>query len=145
MARPRQSQGRPGTKVIPPAFEAGHRPVADKTHRSATVSLRHPGTAQSWSEADQQMVETPNEPYWVGPALITALDTRDQTRVTVGDREVVIRYDVAITADVTPTVDDLATVTEIDDAHLAGRTLLVAQITGGSLRFERNFGCSLTD
>lgn len=145
MPRPLQSQGRPGTQVIPTGWEAGHRPVADKTHRAATVQLRHPGTRQAFDPDTEQMVEVPNEPYWTGPARIQALDTRDQVRITAGDRDVVIRYDVSITADALPAVNDLVTVTEIDDAQLGGRTLLVAQITGGSLRFERNFGCALTD
>ena len=145
MPRPRQSQGRPGTAVIPSGFEAGHRPVADKTHRAATVSLRHPGTTQDFSEELEEMVEVPHEPYWTGPARITALATRDQTRVSAGDREVQIRYDVAVTADVAPAVDDLVTVTEVDDPYLLDRTLLFAQVAGGSLRFERLLGCSLND
>lgn len=145
MPRPRQSQGRPGTRVIPPGWEAGHRPVADKTHRAATIQLRHPGTTQAWSDADQEMVEVPLDPYWTGPARVTALATRDQVKITAGDREVVIRYDVAVTADVAPAIDDLVTVTEVDDPHLLDRSLLVAQITGGSLQFERLLGCSLAD
>ncbi|CAI9417359.1 DUF6093 family protein [Nocardioides sp. T2.26MG-1] len=143
--RPRRAYGRPGTAVIPDGWEADHRVVAEKTHRAATVSLRHPGTRQAWSETEQQNIEVPLDPYWTGPARVTELATRDQVKVTAGDREVVVRYDVAVDAGVVPSVDDLVTVTEVDDAFLAGRTLRVAQVSGGSLRFERVFSCSLND
>jgi len=111
----------------------------------ATVELSHPGTTQDWSDAVQQNVEVPNPPYWTGPARIQELATRDQTSVTVGDHEVSLRYLVVVPAGVDAAIDDLATVTEVDDAHLVGRSLLVAAVTAGSLRFERDLYCALTD
>lgn len=145
MPRPRRSYGRPGTQVIPADWAASHRPVAEKTLRDATVELRHPGSTQEWSDAAQEMVEVPNAAYWTGSARIQVLATRDQVTVTAGDREVTLRYLVAVQADVAPDVDDLVTVTVVDDAHLQGRSLLVAQVTTGSLRFERDLFCALTD
>jgi len=145
MPRPTRANGRPGTEVIPADWATSHRPTVEKTLRAATVELRHPGTRQEWSDADQQMVEVPLPPYYAGPARIQALATRDQTTVTVGDRETTIRYLVVVPAEIAPLVDDLATVVDGDDNHLRGRSLLVAQITAGSLLWERDLGCVLTD
>lgn len=145
MPRPTRSHGRPGTQVFPTDWATSHRPVAEKTMCDATVQLRHPGTEQDWSDAAGQMVEVPLPPYYDGPARIQALATRDQTTITAGDRVVTIRYLVVVPADVDPTVDDLVTVTVVDDVHLEDRSLLVAQVTAGSLRWERDLGCVLTD
>ena len=144
MPRPTRAYGRPGTGVIPANWAASHRPTVEKTMVGATVELAHPGTTQDW--VNEQMVEIPNPPYWTGPARIQELATRDQSDVTVGeDFEVSLRYLVVVPAGVDASVDDLATVTEVDDAHLVGRSLLVAAVTAGSLRFERDLYCALTD
>ena len=141
----RHHTGRPGTEVIPADWATNHRPVAEKTMVGATVQLRHLGTTQAWSDADQQMVEVPLVPYYDGPARVQALATRNQSTVTAGDRVVTIRYLVVVPADVDSMVDDLVTVTVVDDAHMLGRSLMVAQVTSGSVRWERDLGCVLTD
>lgn len=145
MPRPTRSHGRPGTEILPADWAASHRPAAEKTMRDATVQLRHPGTTQAWSDEADQMVDVPLPPYYDGPARIQALATRNQTSITAGDQVVTIRYLVVVPADVDPTVDDLVAVTAVDDTHLTGRSLMVAQVTAGSLRWERDLGCVLTD
>ena len=145
MPRPTRSHGRPGTEVIPADWATSHRPVAEKTMRGATVALSKPGSTQAWSEADGQMVAVPNPPYWTGQARIQELATRDQATITVRDREVTLRYLVAVPADVDPAAGDLASVTAVDDTHLQDRALIIAAVQTGSLRFERDLYCGLTD
>lgn len=144
MPRPTRAHGRAGTAVIPADWAASHRPVAEKTMRDATVALRHPGSTQTWSYAAQEMVEVPNAAYWTGAARIQMLASRDQVKVAVGDREYVATYLIVVPAGVTPTSGDLCSVTEVDDAVLAGRTLTVGLVTGGSLRWERDVYAVLT-
>lgn len=145
MPRPTRSQGRTGTPVIPTGWTDSHRPVAEQTMRDATVRVRRPGATQAWSDAEQQMVETPIAPYYDGPARIRQLAPHFHTTVAAGERVATAHYLVVVPADVTPAVDDLVTVTEVDDGHLQSRSMVVAQVTAGSLRWERDVYCTLTD
>ena len=148
MTRPRQSQGRPGTPVIPARWAAGLSPVAEKT-QTARVALRQPGTQQGWSDELEQNVQVPKDPYYQGPARVQVLATQARPVVTVGDREVVAQYliTVALTDGrgeaVEPAELDLVAVYGSGDPALDGRTLLVAQVARGSLLVERDLFCTL--
>ncbi|MBB3041219.1 DUF6093 family protein [Nocardioides soli] len=143
MPRPTRAHGRPDTEVIPTDWAASHRPVAEKTMRAATVELRHPGTTQAWDPGAEQMVDVPRAPYWTGTARVQMLATRDQVNVVVGDVEYVAQYRIVVPAAVAPTPADLCTVTVVDDAVLAGRTLTVGLVATGSLIWERDVYAAL--
>lgn len=143
MTRPRQAQGRPGTAVLPQL--AGLAPVADRT-MSGTASLRHPGTVQDWSDAQQQNVEVPLPPYATVSCRVQALGTQARPVVTAGDREVIAQYLVVVPASTASgeLVElDLVTLSDTGDGLLDGRTLLVAQVVHGTERAERDLFCTL--
>lgn len=144
MPRPRHAQGRPATRVIPDDWETTHRPVVEKT-LTATAALRHPGTASQWDPATRQNRETPQAPYWTGPARVQALRTGSaRTVVTVGDREVAPDYLLVVPALVTGVTDgDRVRITGSGDPMLDGHDLLVAHAATGTERFERDLFCTL--
>jgi hypothetical protein len=144
MPRSTQAQGRPGTPVIPTKWEAGHRPVAEKT-MTAAISLRVPGTVQAWSDPDEQMVAVPKDPYFTGVCRVQALATQAAEVSIVEDPETVAGYLITVPATVSPAEKDLATITVAGDPVLDGRVLVIRQVVTGSLRFERDIFCTLAD
>lgn len=144
MPRPTRSYGRPGTAVIPAAWAASHRPVADGT-MTAHAEVRQPGTVQAWSAASEQMVAAPRDPYYTGRCRVQALATQAHTVVVAADPEVVASYLVTVSAAAAPAEGDLVTVTDSGDDLLDDRTLLVVQVTTGSQVVERDLFCTFTD
>lgn len=144
MPRKTRAQGRPGTRVIPLGWEDGHRVVAEKT-MTATVALRHPGTTQEWSTELQENVETPLAAYATTRCRVQALATQAPAVVAAEDTETVAKYLLTVPDGLASLEGDLATVSDAGDSQLDGRTLRVEQVIRGSLRFERDLICTLTD
>lgn len=130
--------------MIPVNWEAGHRPVAEKT-MTATIELRHPGTVQAWSEPVQQMVAVPRDPYFTGVCRVQALATKAAEVSIAEDPETVASYLVTVSASVRPLEKDLGTVTASNDPELDNGVLVVGQVVRGSVRFERDLFCTLAD
>lgn len=145
MPRPAQSTGRAGTPVIPENWEAAHAIVAARAMRGE-VELRHAGTAQTWSETDEQMIAVPTDPYFTGPARVQALTAQARRIVTADDAELEVDYLIAVPLLLADDAreGDVVTVTGSHDAALSGRTLLVRIVEVGTERFERDLFCSLT-
>lgn len=137
----RQHTGRPGTRVLPQ--ETAGRVVMAAT-MTAPVTLRRPGTTQTWSDAEQQMVATPNAPYFTGLARIQAM-TNDAREVNTADDTITVSgYLVTLPATVAATVDDEVVATGTGDTTLDGRVLRIRDIVRGTaVRFERDLICSL--
>lgn len=144
MPRERRSQGRPGTAVIPARWAESHRPVADKT-MTATAAVRKPGTVQAWSDVEQQNVTVPKVPYYTGPCRVQALATQAREVVVAADDETVASYLITLTAATELAESDLVRVTDSGDPLLDGHSLRILQVVTGSLRFERDLFCTLTD
>jgi hypothetical protein len=144
VTRPVQAQGRPGTAVIPTGWEASHRPVAEKT-MTAAIELRHPGTRQEWSDALEQMVAVPHDPYYSGTCRVQAMATKALNVAVAEDPETVASYLITVPATVAPSELDLGTIADSGDALLDGRVLVVDQVVLGSVRFERDLFCTLAD
>ena len=140
MPRPRHAQGRPSTPVIPGDFEIAHRPVIAAA-TTTTVALRRPGTQQQWSDDEDQMVAVPRDPYWTGPAGVTATANQAQDRVTADDDETIADYLVTLPGDTTADV----AVGDLVAVALDGLSLRVEQVLLGGPRFELDLHCTLTD
>ncbi|GAB2762061.1 DUF6093 family protein [Nocardioides pakistanensis] len=136
--------GRPGTEVIPTGWATGHGTAADGS-KTATVTLRQPGTTTSWDEANQRTVSTPLAPYATDvPARIQAL-TNDARTVDAAEQQVTVAgYLVAVPLALDPAVGDLIQVTSSGDPTLDGRDLTVVDVVRGSLRLERDLFCTLS-
>jgi hypothetical protein len=141
MVRAVGAQGRPGSPVIPKAWEAQHAPVAVKT-MTGGCTIRHPGTIRIYDEATSQTRTTPNLPYYTGACRVQALAIGD-SRVLVAEEQVTRRgYLIAVPADVAEAaVDDQVTITSSNDPSLTGKTLTITSVQRGSLRFERDLIC----
>lgn len=146
MPRPTRAYGRPGTKVLPADWAASHRPTVEGTLHG-TVTLRRPGSTQTWSDALGEMVETPRAPYATVACRVQRLGgDRAHTVTVAGDREVVADYLVVIPAATAGVAHlDLATVSATGDALFDGRTLTVGEVVHGTERFERDLFCVLAD
>lgn len=142
MPRPLAS-GRPGTWVIPPTWEADHRPSVEGT-LTGKVGLRKPGVTQTWNGESQQMESVPHEPYAEPLARIQALAAAARQVIAAGDREVVADYLVAVPAPIVAEHGDLVDCTDTGDPALDGHTLEVVQVVRGTERFERDLFCVMS-
>jgi hypothetical protein len=138
MPRPVGAQGRPGTQVIPAAWETHHRGVAEKT-MTAVCTIRHPGGTRTYNDVTGLTSVTPNFPYFTGPCRVQALAVGD-SRVAVAEQQVTsASYLISVPAVVSEVaVDDQVTVTSSTDPSLTAKTLRVTSVQRGSLRFERD-------
>lgn len=142
--RTQRANGRPGTVAIPTGWATGLAPAAAGTAASATITIRHPGAVQAWSDEDDQMVETTIDPHYTGPARIQIGGTQPRS-VTAADAPVTTSGYLITVADCdTVTERDIVTVTACDDNTLVGRNLIVGQVAHGSLLVERDLFCTLT-
>lgn len=136
----RQHTGRPGTRVLP--LEEAGRVVFGAT-MTAPVTLRTPGTAQAWSDAEDQMVATPNAPYFTGMCRVQAMTNDARDVLAAEDTITVSGYLVTVAAGVAASVDDLVVATGTGDTTLDGRDLRVRDVVRGTVRFERDLICTL--
>lgn len=148
MPRPRQSQGRPDTRVIPKNWESEHGKVASRTH-NATVQIytaSEDNSAGSLNEDLTRTSSTPPELVYTGPARIQVQNAQ-QKSAEVGDQsQITLDYLVALDRDVAGaddvTVRSVIKVIESPDPSLVGALrLYVAQVERGSVRFERDLIC----
>lgn len=146
MPRPSNALGRPGTPVIPMNWEAAHAPVAAKTH-TGTCQIHAP--ASTPTIGDDLSYEAPTEPttpLYDGGCRIQKLTVGD-AMTTLGDQALVrTRYLVSLdrVAAGIP-VGAVVDITNSNDPDLNAGTLTVAQTTGGTLRFERDLICVISE
>lgn len=113
---------------------------------TAPVTIRKPGTVQAWSEAEQQNVAAPLDPYFTGACRVQALtNTRGYDTDAAEEQVSVSGYLVTVTATVVPASGDLVEVTDSGDVLLDGRTLRVRDVVQGSLVVERDLFCTFAD
>lgn len=149
MVRPVQSLGRPGTPVIPAGWQEAHGHVAAET-MTATVSLRHPGAVKTYE--DRATTYVPLTAYATDQAArIHAMQSRaiaagtEQAEETLQVAGYLISLEYSRNLDSEPATGDLVDVTACPDPLLVGRTLKVADVVRGSLRFSRDLFCTLVD
>lgn len=145
MPRPTRAFGRPGTPVIPTAWESDHARVVLKT-MTATITIRPPATAPATANTD--LSYTPAavpDPVYAGLARIQVLQRSTGSAAQILGDEVTngIVYLVAIDRDAAPISRGyVVEVIACNDPTLTdGRRLVVKQIDRGSLRFERDLYC----
>lgn len=145
MPRPTRAYGRPDTPVIPAGWATSHRPVVEKSFLGV-ITLRAPGTTQTWNPTTQRNDLAPHAAYYDGHARIQAL-TAQARRITTGDDpELVADYLIVVPASVDGVAQGhLVTVVDSGDLGLDGRVLVVHQVEYGTERFERDLFCNLTD
>lgn len=134
--RPVRSYGRPGTPVIPEAWQAEHAAVINETFPD-TITIGTPGTA-AFNETSGQTETTPSDAAYDGPARVTAVSFAPQP-ITQADEQVPVRvYEIALPWAVAGiTTSHVAKVTASQDAQLQGQTLQISQIERDSNRFSR--------
>jgi len=145
MPRPRRAHGRPGTAVIPPAWEADHAVVAAKTF-TATVKIWPRATAPDIKDDLSYDDAGSPSPVYVGGARIQVLSGgRDAANQMIGDQAVSsVAYLVAIDREAAPIRRGyvVEVVTSNDATLQDGRRLAVERVDRGSLRFERDLYCT---
>lgn len=141
----RVGNGRPGTTVIPDGWEAAHAPVLAGT-RTATVSLRKPGSTRQWNPDTQSTDTVPLTPYAPDVAArIQVVPTQERTVEVAGGTTHVRDYLVTLDPALLPVDEDLVDITACSDPALVDRTLRIVDVVRGSLRFERVVYCTLND
>lgn len=134
----------PNTVVIPDGWSAHHRPVATGG-QTATCSLRRPGvTGGTFDPGTGTKGGTPHTPYLMGascrveePSQASAQLFGDQ-QVTTG--ALIVTVDWTAAGDVDVHVDDILTITAVDDngsPTLVGRDLRVSGVGRATLEWER--------
>lgn len=132
----------PNHPVIHPRWEAHHRPVTQRAMPAECKVLR-PSSEPVWDdEAGRNTYPESAHVYGPGPCRITR--PAGAGAPVVADRQVtLVDYIVALPADAPKVqVGDLVTFTRIDgDPWLAGETLRVEELLGGSLTWQRDLRC----
>ena len=134
---------RPGLHVIPPGWEAHHKPVADGTRTAEVEVWTGPsGPEWVWDPDTKDEVRDHGTLITAGTARIQRLQTESET--TAGEQDVTTRrYLVTLDREIGPGLTDRSHihVTTSGDPLLNGRWLAVLDIQGGSLRWERDLIC----
>jgi len=151
VVRPQQALGRPGTPVIPAGWQQAHGAVAAKT-MTAIVNLRNPGSTSTFNPTGRRTEYTPLAAYATAQAARVQAQTsravqpgKEQAEETLQVAGYLVTITLDRPADQEPAAGDLVDVTASDDPLLTGRTLKVADVVRGSLRFERDLFCTLVD
>ena len=149
MPRPRRSHGRPGTSVIPKAWEASHRPVVSKTlgGRCTIHAPSAPAALQVKPDLTYEPAGEPAAALYDGPFRAQALNAKEAAGL-VGDQEqITTGYLLVVDADADVPVRSVVTIADATDQTLVGVRLVVRKIARGSHRFERDLWCveDLTD
>jgi hypothetical protein len=138
--------GRPGTRVIPTDWEATNRPAVEAT-MTATIAWRIPGGTKGPFDEDTGTYPTvPNTPYTTVPCRVQAMATMARRVENAEQAMTVAGYLVTVPAATTGIrVGHLGHVTGTGDPDLDGHDLHVDDVVRGSLRFERDLFCTLTE
>lgn len=143
MPRPNRAHGRPGTPMVPANFEDDHAFVIRKTH-TATCRITAPAGGTPVIGDDLTYPEhTAPTPTYTGGCRVQEL-SRDEKERRLGDE---VQSAVAYLVVVEHSADDIARghvveVTGSSDPTLTGdRRLVVARVTRGSVRWERDLYC----
>lgn len=149
MPRPTQAQGRPGTSVIPPGWQAGHAPVITRALMNAAVTIGPAGGTTAWNEGTGQTETAAAVPVYSGAAAIMPVSDSARILTVVEDPTSTRVYDVTLSLDVAGVdlvaPDHVITVIESDDPALTGKTLTVSGIERGTERFSRVLLAVLND
>lgn len=148
MPRIRQSQGRPGTPVIPKDWQAGHAAVVAKTLK-AKVRIGPPGGTTGWNEGRGQTETADAAAVYVGAASVMPVSDTNRILTVVEDPTSTRVYEVTLPLN-EPGVDlvtseHIVKVTACDDAQLVGKKLAIGGIERGSQRFSRVLLATLAD
>jgi len=131
---------RPNSRVIPPGWEAHHRPVLATT-RTATVTFRR-FSGPPVHDPETGSTSRPKTVVYTGEFRIQ----EDQVTASVADAAAqqitTHRYQLSGAVEVAVEIADVGTVTAANDPTLIGRELRVTDIERGSLLFERTFICT---
>lgn len=106
------------------------------------------GGPDVWDQATEQMVSTPGDPVYDGPAQLTAVtETRARATVSAEDPVAVRNYEITLPVDTTDIDPDghVVFVDQCKDASLVDRVLVVDSVVRGSRRFSRTIYAHLTD
>jgi hypothetical protein len=133
---------RPNSPVIPDGWEAHHRPVAEAT-MTATCTVARVLAGTFNGVEGKSAYPTPSNIY-TGACRVQAA-SRFALLAQAGEKPTTTRhYLVSIPLSATqPQVNDLVTVTAATDAALVGLRLIVTDIKGGSLVWERDLVCEV--
>lgn len=138
----------PHTHLIPPRFEAHHRPVADR-QATAACRVERPAQHALWDDSAGANVYPPPELLYEGPCRYQYLSDAGQpgaAHPVVAERSTPLA-DVRITLPVGAVVyqaNDLVTVTATaTNPDLVGRTLTVTAVSGSSISWQRDLVCQL--
>lgn len=136
--------------VLPDGWDQAHRRVPAGIMPDV-VSLRAPGGAPTWSEADHQTEVVPSGAFATGvPARISAIGAGETPQV-VDEHVNVAGYNVFLPLDADGVdlvvtngeANTLLDVTGSLDPTLVGKTLRVTGMVRGSTRFERHLLATL--
>lgn len=146
MVRPRQAQGRPGTVVIPPGWEAEHAKVVERTLTAECRVWPAKGAGSLPSVNADLSYDLPDvgEPLYEGPCRIQVLNAGDTQRVFGGEYETTRGYLVVLTRSSSPLIGRgvVVEVTAANDPTLLDdRRLVAAAVDRGSLLWERDLYC----
>lgn len=142
MPRPNRAHGRPGTRVIPKAWEESHRPVIDRTlsGRCTITAPSQPSDLQVKADLSYEDRD-PVAPAFDGPFRAQQLNAKESAGL-VGDQEqITAGYLVVVQADADVVVRSTLRIREATDATFVGRRLIVRKIARGSLLWERDLWC----
>lgn len=139
MPRPNRAHGRPGTRMVPKAFEVDHARVMAGSRTSVAV-IHGPSTGAPVFDPSLGYSVTPDAPtLYNGTIRVQALSAADRSRI-IGDQDLTTgSYLAAIDHDA-PRIPagSVITFTTTTDGWLAGDQLFVRNGDLGTVRFERH-------
>lgn len=135
----------PSSRVIPTGWSGHHRGVA-RGGMTATCRLEQAGTGEgAWNENTQSTDPPAPTTSWSGPCRVQAQPTQAQDAESAGQQVTTRTYLVAVPLHaVLPEAGvngGRVVVTACEDPTLLDRPLRIADITRGSLLWERDLVC----
>jgi len=135
----------PGTRVIPPGWDAHHRPVAEGAQTSTGRAYRFNSTGVFNNATGKTEYFDPVPVYGTAETAAPMRIVRDgvDTRVVIGEREVIQRsYIVTLPASAAEIlVNDMVVAETASDPLLPGLKLYVRDVRYGSQVWERDLVC----
>jgi len=131
-----------GTRVIHPAFETHHRPVAEGGMTATATVLRYDHSDGVWDAETMRTSHPDPEPVWFGPVRLQRQSAAERP-VWIGDRQVIIRtYLVAFPHGVPEfRINDEVRFGGTDDAELPDQRLWMHDVWFGSELWQRDTVC----